>query len=229
MSFPESSVYFGVVLTLFTYGIGCFLKKKTRCALVNPAVVSIVLVILVLLISGTSFEVYNESAKYITYFLTPATVSLALPLYERLSVLKRYRKAIPAGILSGVISAMGSVWAICKVWGLSHEEYVTLLPKSVTSAIGIGISEDLGGIPALTVAVITLTGMLGGTLAPMLCRLFRLTDPVAVGVAIGTSSHGLGTAKAMEIGETEGAVSSLSLTVCGLLTVIAAPLCAGLL
>lgn len=161
-------------------------------------------------------------AKYLSYLLTPATVCLAIPLYEQLEQLKKNAKAIAAGILSGVLSSLVSVLALAAAFGLSHEEYVTLLPKSITTAIGMGVSEELGGIVTITVAVIIVTGVLGNIIAELVCKIFRIHEPVAKGIAIGSASHAIGTAKAMEMGEVEGAMSSLSIAVSGLLTVIGA-------
>ena len=184
--------------------------------------ISIFLVIAVLLIFDVDYERYNEGAKYLSYLLTPATVCLAIPLYEQLEQLKKNAKAIAAGILSGVLSSLVSVLALAAAFGLSHEEYVTLLPKSITTAIGMGVSEELGGIVTITVAVIIVTGVLGNIIAELVCKIFRIHEPVAKGIAIGSASHAIGTAKAMEMGEVEGAMSSLSIAVSGLLTVIGA-------
>lgn len=177
---------------------------------------------IILAVCHVDFEVYNSSARFLSWLLTPATVCLALPLYDKLSLLRSDWKAVIAGILSGVIASLGCILAMSAVFGLSHEEYVSFLPKSITTAIGIGVSEELGGYQELTAASIIITGVLGNVSAPFICRLFRIKEPVAVGIAIGTSSHAVGTARAMEIGDTEGAMSSLSIAVSGLLTVIAA-------
>ena len=170
---------------------------------------------------------YYEGAKYISYLLTPATVCLALPLYRQLEILKRHRKAILAGIVSGVLTSLVSVLGISALFRLTHEQYVTLLPKSITTAIGIGVSEEAGGIVTITVAVIILTGVFGNITAEAVCKLFRIEEPVARGIAIGTSSHAVGTTRAMEMGEVEGAMSSLSIVVSGLITVFGASLFAG--
>ena len=137
-------------------------------------------------------------------------------------MLKNNFKAVTAGIVSGVLTNMITIWVLAVIMNLSHKEYVTLLPKSITTAIGMGVSEELGGYVTIPVAVIVITGVLGNILAEPVCRIFRITEPIAKGVAIGTSSHAVGTAKAMEMGEIEGAMSSLSIAVAGLLTVIGA-------
>ena len=184
--------------------------------------ISIILTIIVLAVGHIDYDVYYSGAKYLNWLLTPATVCLAIPLYEKIDVLKSNWKAIAAGIISGVLASLVFVLAISAIFGLTHAEYVTFLPKSITTAIGMGVTEELGGYTDLTAAVIIVTGILGNLLAPVLCKLFRITEPVAKGIAIGTSSHAMGTAKAMEMGEVEGAMSSLSIAIAGLLTVIGA-------
>ena len=211
MTFFEQSVFFGVSVSLAAYGIGVLLQKKFKFALFNPLLISVVLTIAVLLTAHISYDTFYEGAKYLSYLLTPATVCLAVPLYEKLSLLKSNWKAIFAGILSGVITTLCSVFVMSKLFHLTHEEYVTLLPKSITTAIGMGVSEELGGYVTLTVAMIIITGIFGNVSAVSVCRLFRITDPIAKGVSIGSAAHALGTAKALEIGEVEGAMSSLSI------------------
>lgn len=217
-----NSLFAGVALSLVAYAAGMYLKKKFKLALLNPLLVSIVISILVLLLAKVDYEAYNSSAKYLSWLLTPATVCLAIPLYEQLQLLKDNYKAVLAGILSGVITSLGTVFVLSKLMGLSHEEYVTLLPKSITTAIGMGVSQELGGYVTITVAVIVVTGVLGNIFGEIICKIFKITEPVAKGVAIGSSSHAVGTAKAMEMGPVEGAMSSLSIAVSGVLTVILA-------
>ena len=167
--------------------------------------------------------------QYLSYLLTPATVCLAVPLYQQLNLLKKNLKAVAAGILSGVLTSILSVLGLSYLFGLSHDMYVTLLPKSITTAIGMGVSEELGGIVTITVAVIIITGVLGNIIADVVYRVFRIKEPVAKGLALGTASHAIGTAKAMEMGPVEGAMSSLAIAVAGLLTVIFASVFAGCL
>ena len=216
------SLFFGVVVSVLAYQVGMVIKKKWKLALFNPLLISIVLVMAVLLIFHVDYETYNEGAKYLSYLLTPATVCLAIPLYEQLEQLKKNIKAIAAGIVSGVLTSLFSVLVLALAFGLTHEEYVTLLPKSITTAIGMGVSEELGGIVTITVAVIIVTGVLGNIIAELVCKTFRIHEPVARGIAIGSASHAIGTARALEMGEVEGAMSSLSIAVSGLLTVIGA-------
>lgn len=222
MNFFEDSVFFGVAVSVLSYGFGVLLNNKFKLAIFNPLLISIVATVVLLIASGIDYEVYYSGAKYLSYLLTPATVCLAVPLYEKLNVLKNNIKAIMIGILSGVITSLCSILAMSVIFGLSHTEYVTLLPKSITTAIGIGVSEELHGNVTLTVVIIIVTGVLGNIIAPVICKLFRIKNPIAKGIAIGTASHAVGTAKAMEMGETEGAMSSLSIAVSGLLTVVGA-------
>lgn len=225
--FFQSSVFFGVFITLITYLFGAFLRKKFKLALLNPILISVAIIIVFLLAFKIDYEVYNSGAKYISYLLTPATVCLAIPLHEQFELLKKNKLAIVLGIFSGTVTSLLSVFLLALLFGMDNASYVTLLPKSITTAIGMGVSEELGGYVPLTVAVIIITGLLGNIFAETACKIFRITDPIAKGVAIGTSAHALGTSKAMEIGETEGAISSLSIVVAGLMTVILSGVFAG--
>ena len=226
MTFFENSVFFGVAVSLVSYGLGVLIHSKCKSALFNPLLLAILLTILLLVVTGIDYDVYYDGAQYLSYLLTPATVCLAVPLYEKLSLLRRNFLAIFLGIASGVATTILCVLAMGAIFGFDHAEYITFLPKSITTAIGMGVSEELGGYVTLTVAVIIITGLMGNIVAPGLCRLFRITDPIARGIAIGTSAHAMGTARAMEMGETEGAMSSLSIVVSGILTVIAATIVA---
>ena len=217
--FAASSVFFGVFISLAAYLLGLCIRKKTGLAVMNPLLISIVLVMLLLSALGIDYDAYNQSARLISSLLTPATVCLAVPLYEQLDLLRRHKAAILAGVLSGTLTSMLCVLALVMLFRLDHAAYVTLLPKSITTAIGMGVSEQLGGHVSITVAIIIITGILGNMIAESVCRLFHITEPIARGVAIGTSSHAIGTAKAMELGEVEGAMSSLSIVVAGMLTV----------
>lgn len=212
----------GVVISLLTYEAGVLLKKKFKLAVFNPLLIAIMLTMAVLVIGNIEYEVYYEGAKYLSYLLTPATVCLAIPLYQKLELLKKNFLAVITGILAGVLSSMGSILAMAALFGLSHEEYVTLLPKSITTAIGMGVSEELGGYVTISVAVIIITGVLGNMSAEFICRVFRIQSGISKGLAIGTASHAIGTAKAMEMGETEGAMSGLAIVVAGICTVVGA-------
>jgi predicted murein hydrolase (TIGR00659 family) len=218
--FLQDSVFFGVFISVVTYEIGALIKRKWNVAIFNPLLISIALIIVFLILFDVDYDTYDFGAQYLSYFLTPATVALAVPLYEQNEPLKNNWKAIIAGILSGALTSALCVLILSIVMGLDHKQYVTLLPKSITTAIGMGLSEELGGIVTITVAVIVVTGVIGNMFAEQICKLFHITDPVAKGIAIGSSAHAMGTAKAMEMGEIEGAMSSLSIAVSGLLTVV---------
>ena len=218
------SAYFGIFISVLGYMIGMAIAKRFRRPIFNPLLISVAFVILVLLVTGVSFDHYNQSASHLSYLLTPATVCLAVPLYQQLHVLKQQWRAILLSILAGTITSAVSILLFSMLFHLDHAEYITLLPKSVTSAISYSVSQDLGGVPSLTIASATITGLLGNIAATALCKLFRIKNPVAVGLAIGTSSHALGTSRALELGEVQGAMSSLSIAVAGLITVVLAPI-----
>lgn len=222
--FLEDSLFAGVTLSLLAYLLGVVLKKKFKCAIFNPLLISIIITIVVLVTAHVDYDVYNQGASYLSWFLTPATVCLAIPLYEQWKLLKRNIKAVLLGIIAGVLTSLGTVWVLAEIMGLSHREYVTLLPKSITTAIGMGVSEELGGYVTITVAVIVVTGVLGNIFGELICKIFRITDPIARGLSIGSASHAIGTAKAMELGEIEGAMSSLAIAVAGIFTVAASSL-----
>ena len=222
--FFEESMFAGVVLSLLAYGIGALLKKKFKLGIFNPLLISIVISILVIVVGKIDYNTYNESAKYLSWLLTPATVCLAIPLYEQWNLLKKNHKAVVVGLVAGTITSLTTVLILAILCGLSHEEYVTLLPKSITTAIGMGVSEELGGYVTITVAVIIITGVLGNMFGEIICKIFKITEPISQGLALGAASHAIGTAKAMELGEIEGAMSSLAIAVTGILTVVFSPL-----
>ena len=210
----------GVVISLIAYWIGILLKNKFKSGILNPLLFAIILVITFLLLTGVEYQTYNASAKYLSWLLTPATVSLAIPLYQQLERLKQNIKAIMISILIGCLTSMLSIYLFSLVFRFSHELYVSFLPKSITTAIGMSVSEEMGGIVSITVAAIIITGITGNMIGESVCRLLKITDPVAMGLAIGTSSHAIGTAKALELSETAGAMSSLSIAVSGMITVV---------
>ena len=227
--FIGGSLFFGMFISVLAYEIGLLIKKKWKLAILNPLLISILMVMACLILTGIEYDSYNSSAKYLSYLLTPATVCLAIPLYRELAQLKKNYKAILVGVVAGVLTSLVSVLLLSIVFGFTHEQYVTLLPKSITTAIGMGVSEELGGITNITVAAIIITGILGNMMAELVCRIFRIEEPVARGLAIGSASHAIGTAKAMQMGETEGAISSLAIAVAGVITVAGASLFANFL
>ena len=208
------------MISLAAYSIGLMLKIKTGWSLMNPLLISIVLVIVVLLVTGVDYKTYSTGANFISYLLTPATICLAVPLYQQIELLKKNYKAVLVGILSGVLASLCSVLLLAMLFHFDHAAYVTFLPKSITTAIGIGVSEELGGHVSVSVVAIIVTGVLGNIFAEKFLKLLRITEPIAKGIAIGCSAHALGTAKAMEMGTVEGAMSSLSIVVCGVMTVV---------
>ena len=216
----EASSYIGVVLSLLAYFIGLALKKHFRSSFLNPLLIAIILVIAFLLFGKIDYDTYNASAKVLSWLLTPATVALAIPLYQQLDKLLKYRRAILVSILAGCLTSLTSVLLFALAFRFTHSQYVTFLPKSITTAIGMALSEEMGGNTAITVAIIILTGILGNVVAEALSKLFHIDDPVARGLAIGTCSHAIGTSKAYEIGEIEGAMSSLAIALSGIFTVI---------
>lgn len=229
MTFLQESLYFGFVISILAYLFGVWLKQKLGWAILNPLLVSVVLVIGCLLVFGIDYDTYNSSAKYISYLLTPSTVCLAIPLYKQLGLLKKNLLAVGIAILSGVIASAASILALCLMFRLEHLHYVTMLPKSITTAIGMGVSEEAGGMVTITVVCIIITGIFGSIIAEHLFRAAGIRHPIAKGLALGTSAHAIGTAKALELGDVEGAMSSLAIAVAGLLTVVMVPLVSGLL
>ena len=219
-NFLSNSIFFGVLLCLLSYQAGVFLRQKTKIAAFNPLLISIIIVIFVLVMFNIKFEDFYKGSKYISFLLTPATVALAIPLYSKLALLKSNFKAIMSGLIAGVLTSLISIFVMSLLFGLSHENYVSMLPKSITTAIGIGVSEELGGISTITTAVIIVTGVFGNVSADIVYKIFNIKNPIAKGIGLGSSAHAIGTSKALEMGETEGAMSSLSIAVAGIITVI---------
>ena len=218
----KESLFFGAVVSLLAYEVGLMLKHRFRLAILNPLLIAVICVIGVNAVMKVDYQTYNAGGQYLSYLLTPATVCLAVPLYEQLALLKKHLTAVICGIVAGVLASMVGVLICALVFGLEHELYVTLLPKSITTAIGMGVSEELGGIVTITVATIIVTGILGSVIADGVFALFHIEEPVARGLALGNASHAIGTAKAMEMGQVEGAMSGLAVAVAGLLTVVTA-------
>ncbi len=219
MDIFADTVYWGVLVSVGTYILCDKIHKNKHFAFLNPLLFSTIFTILFLILFKIDYEVYYEKADYLYNLLSPATVCLAIPLYEQINTLKRNIKAIFCGIMSGVLASMGSILAFSIMFGFSHEMYVTLLPKSITAAIAMGVSEEMGGISSLTVPIVIMTGITGHIIAEKVCKIFKITEPIAKGIAIGSASHAMGTTKAIEMGEIEGAMSSLSIAVAGAITV----------
>ena len=223
------SPIFGIGISLLTFYAGSLLYKKTGSPLLNPLVLSMLMIIGLLLSFHITFDDYNRGGQYISFFLGPATVILAVPLYKKISLFKENVIPILTGISVGSAAGIVSIIVMCRMFGLDELLSISMIPKSVTTPIGIEISSQLGGMPSITVAAIVFTGIAGVLLGPLVCKLFRINDKVAVGIAIGTSSHALGTTKAVEMGETEGAMSGIAIGIAGLVTVFLAPILAKIL
>ena len=220
--FVSNSMFFGVTLSLAAYAVGILAKRRLKLFIFNPLLVAIALTIAVLLVSGIEYDAYNSSAKYLSYLLTPATICLAIPLYEQYKLLKKNFTAIIVGIASGVLTSLTTIFLMALLFKLGHYEYITLLPKSITTAIGIDLSQELEGYVSITVAAIMITGLFGNIAGDIICKVCGIKHPVARGIAIGTSAHVMGTAKALQMGQIEGAMSSLSIAVAGCMTVAGA-------
>ena len=227
--FLQGSTMWGVGLTLAAFAVGTLINRVTKKSICNPLLLGSLVVVAVLTALRIPYAQYKASAAPVSWLLLPATVSLAVPLYEKWDLLRRNAKAILAGIAAGTLTSLASVLLIGRAMGLDHTQFVTLLPKSVTTAISMDVSAELGGIASLTGAVVILTGIVGSLFGEGLFRLLRITDPMAKGVAMGTAAHAIGTSRALEMGETEGAMSGLSIAVAGIMTAILAPVFVGLL
>ena len=214
------SPLFGVVLSIFAFEIGVWINKKTGWAAANPLLIAILLVVAFLSAFQIPLEAYQNGGDFISLFLAPATASLAISIYNQISLLKKNLLPVLIGCAAGSITSMGSVYLLCKLFRLDERLTAALLPKSVTTPIAIEIAAQNGGLVPVTVAMVVLTGILGAVAAPALIRLFRVKNPVEAGLAIGTSSHAVGTSRALELGEAEGAMSSIAIGVSGLLTVL---------
>ena len=218
-----------VVLTLFAYQIGLQCQKKWKTPLFNPILVGMLLVILFLSLTGMERRSYQDGTKYLSWLMTPATISLAIPMYEQFQILRKNLKAIAVGVAAGTISCLGMVLALSLIFGYDQSLTISLLPKGITTAIGMTLAELYGGTSSIATLAIVITGILGNMFGTYFCKWFGITQEIAQGVAFGTSSHVIGTAKANEISTLTGAVSSLSLVVSGLLTALVFPLLTSLL
>ena len=224
MSAIINSPLFGILLTLVAFEIGVLISQKFKYSFLNPLLIGNILIVGFLLITGVSLESYNVGGDYISVMLSPATVVLAVPLYRQIQKFQHFWKPILAGIFAGSLTAMACVIVAGKLLGLGKVLTLSLLPKSVTIPMGSVISEQIGGIPSVTIIAITVTGITGAVTAPAVCRFCRIKHKVAQGIAIGTASHALGTTKAMEMGEVQGAMSGLAIGIAGLFTAVVAPI-----
>ena len=222
--FWSHSLFFGSIITIAFYLLGAKLKERLHSPLFNPLLTGVALTICFLLVFDIDYKVYSQSAHCIGYLVTPATICLAMPLYQQIASLKKNFKAILAGVLTSVLTSMLAIWALAIAFCLDHKTYVTLLPKSITTAIGMDVAEILGGYTSIAVAVIITTGIIGNMTGEFICKLLKIKEPIARGIALGCASHAMGTAKAMEMGIVEGAMGSLAIVAAGIITVFIAPI-----
>lgn len=225
MDIFTNNMFFGIFISLIAFEIGLFIYKKTKFPLFNPLLIAAILVIGFLAIFDIDFDTYNKGGQFINIFLGPATIVLAVPLYKNLPLLKKNFLPIFTGILVGSLVSILSVVSIAVFMGLDKTITVSLMAKSVTTPIGIEITNSLGGVSSITVLAIVLSGIIGAVVGPTIFKVLKISNPIAKGVSLGTASHAVGTSKALEIGETEGAMSSLSIGVAGIITVFLAPIC----
>lgn len=217
---------FSIMISLVAFEIGCIINRKTKLAILNPLLISIALLIIFLKYFNVSFKEYNNGGQFITFLLSPATVVLAVPLYKKIKLLKAYALPIVVGIFFGTIGGMITIVLLCNLFGISKQLGLSMIPKSITTPIGMAVSQQIGGIQSVTVAAIIITGIFGAVIGPIVFKVFRIEDKVAKGIALGCSAHAIGTSKAIELGEIEGGMSSLSIGLTGLITVIIAPIIA---
>ncbi|MBR0575008.1 LrgB family protein [Proteiniclasticum sp. BAD-10] len=215
---------FGFLLSIVVFELSLLLQRRFRSPLLNPLLLSMAGIIFLLRLTGIPYEDFVLGGSLLTFFIVPATVVLAVPLYRNFELLKKNALPILVGIGAGSLVNILSVFFLSKALKIEEPLMLSLLPKSVTTAIGVELSQTLGGIPQITIAAIVVSGITGVIAGPWIFKVFKVEDPVAKGVAFGTASHALGTTKAMETGEVEGAMSGLSIGIAGLITVLLTPI-----
>ena len=221
------TAFFGIALTLLAFKIGLIINQKTKMVVCNPLLIAIILVIAFLAVTGISYDTYYVGGSMIQFLLTPATISLAVPLYRQLEILKKNLKAILCSILSGSVACGITMLVMAKVLNLSEGVYFGLASKSVTLAIALGITEELGGIAGVTCVAVVVSGIIGAAFVTVFSRVFKITNPIALGLSVGTASHAIGTSRAIQLDELVGAMGSLAIVIAGVLTVVIAPIFAG--
>lgn len=214
---------FGVFISIVSYKIGEIIKSKFKLSIFNPLLIAIVVLVVFLSSCGISYDDYNKGGSIISFFLAPATIALALPLYKKFELFKKNAIPILVGIISGVVAGIVCIITLCRVFNMSDELTASLIPKSITTPIAMALSDQMGGMSSITVVAVIVTGILGSIIGPLLNKFLKINDKVAMGIAMGNASHAVGTSKAMEIGETEGAMSSLTIAIAGIITVLLAP------
>jgi len=219
-----NSPVFGILLAICTYEIGLIVYRKTKLSIFNPLLISISLIIMLLVLANIPLTQFNKGGDYISFFLEPATVILAVPLYKQLPLLKKNLIPILSGIFTGSLTSIIGVLIFSKLMHLNRAITYSLIPKSITTPVGIEITKEIGGIPSITIIAIIFTGILGSIIGPAICKLFKIHDKIAFGTAMGTASHAIGTSRALEIGEIEGAISGMSIGIAALITVLIVPI-----
>lgn len=215
-----ASPLFGIVLCILAFEAGIWINKKLKTPIANPLLIAILLVIAVLKLFGIPVSDFNKGGNVISMFLAPATAALALQIYRQLDTLKKALVPVLLGSAVGSLASMGSIYLMCRFFNLDQQLTASMLPKSVTTPIAMEIAAQNGGVVPVTVAAVVITGILGAIFAPFMIKVLRIQNPVASGVAIGTCSHALGTTKALELGEVEGAMSSIAIGTSGFMTVL---------
>ncbi len=223
MQYFTATPFFGTTITLLVFVLAALLNKKWPNVLTTPLLVSTMIIVAILVLLEIPYAEYNKGAQYITYFLTPVTVCFAVPMYKNLDVLKKYALPIILAILVGSLASVLSVIIISSLMGLSEIIIKSLAAISTTTAIAIGITQELGGNTGLTTSAVIITGILGASVSDVFCRKMGWRTPVSCGIAIGTSAHSAGTIKAMEMGKLTGAMSSLAIVISGVITAFIAP------
>jgi predicted murein hydrolase (TIGR00659 family) len=218
-----TSPLFGLLVTIFAYELGQIIYRKKRSELLNPLILAMLMIIGFLKVFHIPYDIYKTGGNLINFFLGPLTVALALPLYRQRQLVRKHGISLIVGIIAGVLTSYMTVWGLCTLLKFNRMLTLSSLPKSITNPMAVSLSQMIGGNPAITVSMVIFTGIAGALAAPMILRVTRLTNPVAKGIAIGASSHALGTSKAFELGETEGAMSSVSIGLTGILTVLILP------
>ena len=222
MSVLLDSFYFGIVISVVTYWAATWLQKKTGLVVCNNLLVASLMIVALLKIFDIPYESFNKGASFINTMLGPATACLAVTIYNKIDLLKKYWLPVLAGCTVGVVTSVGCILVMCRLFGLERSLTVSLLPKSVTTPIATAVAGANGGIVSISVAAVIFTGILGNLIAPLLIKIFRVKEPMAIGLGLGASAHAMGTARALEIGQTEGAMSGLAMGLCGLITAVAA-------
>lgn len=218
------SPYFGILLSLVMYMIGLKIAQKAKTPIANPLLIAMILVIAFLKIFNITFEQYNNGGKYISFLIAPATVAMIINLYKNIELLKKNIVPVLVGVVAGVLTSVLSVYLMSALFGLDNTLRMSIVPKSLTTAIGSAISGEYGGIVPITIVCMVITGIGGAVIAPTVMKTLRIEDPVAQGIGIGTASHAVGTSRALQMGEVQGAMSGLSIALAGFVSVILIPI-----